>query len=184
MSRKRVVIVHGYRGRPDLGWLKWLADELTAREIEVINPKLLHASHPNLDEWIAQLTAAVGALDGQTVFVSHSMGVPTVLRFLNEYPGEPQLAGAVFVAGFYEPAGGKHSDFFGAEPNFGRLQRMIKQRYVIHSDNDTSVKPAQSQELARALDAQDIIIPGRGHFANNDPTPINEALESVLKSLE
>jgi predicted alpha/beta hydrolase family esterase len=174
---KRTIIVHGYRGRHDLGWLAWIAGELEARGIEVVQPKLPREGTPNVAEWVSVLNKTIGKLDAETFIVAHSMGCPVTLRYLSEYPAEPDLkiAGMVLVAGFYAPADHKYSEFFGPEPDFDRLKSMVRQRTVILTD---------CREMARALDATAIELHNRDHFDNNVDQKLEEALDATLKSFE
>ncbi|MBF6329678.1 alpha/beta hydrolase [Nocardia transvalensis] len=53
---------------------------------------------------------------------------------------------------------------------------------MFYSDNDEIVPPAASQALAADLDAEQIVIPGGGHFPADDGfTKLPEALEAVEK---
>ncbi len=195
---RRVVIVHGWRGRPDKGWLKSLGTELEKRGIEVINPQLPDRYDPKPAVWVAELARLVGPLDTNTIFVGHSMGCPTILRYLSEYQVKPrgllthvarrllrrreevQIPAAIFVAGFYELATPALDNFFGPEPDFMKLKSMIKKTFCVYSDNDKIVDPARSKELASKLDSAEILLPGRGHFGNVLLAEVPEVLKLAL----
>src|SRR5947207_892958 len=97
---KRAVIIHGWEGTPSEGWLPWLAEELRHHGYEVTAPQMPHAEHPILPEWLATLTNTVGAVDGGTHFIGHSLGCYAIAKYLEKRPAEEQAGKVVFVAGF------------------------------------------------------------------------------------
>jgi hypothetical protein len=60
----------------------------------------------------------------------------------------------------------------------------IRHRLVIHSDNDPTVPPAASAELASRLDAGVLVVPGAKHFLDVDGIaelpPVRGALKQWL----
>jgi predicted alpha/beta hydrolase family esterase len=96
------------------------------------------------------------------------MGCWVILNYLNKVKYEGQVAGVVLVAG----GGSENLDYT-------RLKKIIRRRFVIHSDNDPIVEPERSRRLAKDLDAEEIELPGLGHFNDLDEG-VPEILQAVL----
>ena len=96
--KKRVFIIHGWEGNPDIHWFPWLRKELKHRGYEVIVPRMPNVMNPEFKSWISYLKEIVTSPDGNTFFVGHSLGCIAVLRFIETLKEE--VGGAVLVAGF------------------------------------------------------------------------------------
>ena len=112
------------------------------------------------------------------ILLGYSLGSRTLLRAINEFPPDEPLniAAIILVAPFsieHDALNASrrdfaYADFFRGIPVWPP-QRIIDRthsRFVIFSDNDVQVQPWQSALAAQDLEAQEIIIPGRGHFVN------------------
>ena len=139
---------------------------------------------PNTRRWVEEL-AATGQLDENTVLVAHSLGVPTTLRFLNDYPQEIRIAGLVLVAGFGDPGVKLPIHLLRTPFDFERLRRRARNRICIYSNNDLVVTPKWTQRLATNLAARELIVLGAGHFNGLNWVPgrlaqLPAALDAVL----
>jgi predicted alpha/beta hydrolase family esterase len=148
MKRKnrRVIIAHGWNDGENNAWINWLAEELKRRHYEVVRPVFPHVHVPRPTQWVAALREAAGDLDDQTVIVGYSLGVPTVLRYLNDYPGGVRIAGVVLVAGFGDGWGRRPAALFDPPLDFERLRHRARYRVCIYSDNDYLIAPSRSQQ--------------------------------------
>ncbi len=186
MSRKkRVILAHGWNDAPTNGWLGWLATQLQSRGIEVVAPAFPRPQMPRTKEWVETLRGAAGALTKDTVLVGYSLGAPTVLRFLNDYPDEVRVRGVVLVAGFGDDPSGILNGLFKPALDFEKLIDRAQVRVCIYSDNDYLVAPRRSQKLAISLAAREIIELGGGHFVARRGFPgataeLSVVLEAVL----
>lgn len=179
--------MHGFRDSPDNLWISWLRGELEARGFEVITPLLPNSNMPRLDKWLTTLGEAVGELDAQTTLVAYSLGTPTTLRLLDNYPQDIKLAGLVLVAGFGDGIRERPGALFSPPLNFERLVARANMRVVIYSDNDPIVAPKRSKLLATRLAAREVIVLGAGHFLGGKRLPgstatLPAALEAVLSA--
>ncbi len=186
-AKRKVIITHGWNDSPANLWISWLAGELEARGFEVITPAMPNPRVPKLDLWLKTLSDAAGELDGNTTLVGYSLGTPTTLRFINDYPLDVKVAGLVLVAGFGDGIMDKPGALFDPPLEFDRIIERTKTRVVIYSDNDPMVAPKRSQQLAIALRAREVIVMGGGHFMgkNRFPSSIDRlpaALEAVLSA--
>ncbi len=185
MKKRRVIIAHGWNDGSTNQWLNWLARELTARGYEVVQPVFSTVHVPNPQKWLAELAAAAGELDQQTVIVGYSLGVPTVLRYLHDYQPSVRIAGLVLVAGFGDGVGGRPAALFAPPLDWERLQRRSRSRICIYADNDYLVAPRRSQELARNLAAREILVVGGGHLIGMPIWPGSlKQFPAVLTALE
>ncbi|GAB2728365.1 RBBP9/YdeN family alpha/beta hydrolase [Nocardia thraciensis] len=178
----RIFIVHGFSADVGAHWFPWLAEQLDARGHQVSIVELPTPEAPVRQEWDARLAAAVGAVDADTVLVTHSLGVITALRYLSGLESGWRLGGFVGVAGFL----GRLSvvpeidNYLADSPDVASVVPHIDIRTMIYSDNDEVVPPAASRALATLLAAEHIEIPGGGHFlADEGFTELPQALAAV-----
>lgn len=184
-AKRRVIIVHGWNDTPNNAWMVWLSHELSKRGFEVVAPELPRPRVPSLQAWVNMLAEATGKLDDQTTIIAHSLGTPTALRLIDDYPDDVQLAGLVLVAGFGDGIRERPGVLFSPPLNFGHIAARVRTRVCIYSDNDRIVPPARSKRLAAAIGAREIMVLGGGHFLGQSRLPgsISQfpvALEAVL----
>jgi len=118
--------------------------------------------------------------------VGHSLGVPTILRYL-ESPQGKKVAGVLLASG---PIGPLHFEtehptdlkpFLEKKFDFKKIQSMASKFVVIHGDNDQEVPVAQAKKLAMELDCELIIVKNGGHLNGSSGwRELPQALE-VLK---
>jgi predicted alpha/beta hydrolase family esterase len=187
MSRKkRVILAHGWNDVPTNGWLDWLARELKSRGIEVIAPAFPRPHMPKTKEWVRTLKEAAGELTKDTVLVGYSLGAPTTLRLLNDYPQDVAVAGLVLVAGFGDDPSRILNGLVKPPLDFKKIRRRARRRICIYSDNYRLIAPKRSQKLASAIEAKEIIELGAGHFVALKTVPgayseLPVVLEAVLE---
>lgn len=180
---KRVFIIHGWEATPRSHWFPWLKVELEDRGFQVSVPAMPHSKKPKLDKWLTRLKKMVGQPDEETYFVGHSLGVITILRFLETLPHPQKVGGAVLVAGFAKPIGYKElNGFFVDFVNYHKIKKSAKKIIAIHSDNDPHVPLENGEILRDNLGAKLIVVPLAGHFRRDDgfidlPVALNSLLE-------
>ncbi len=79
---KRVIIIHGWEGKPESNWFPWLRNELEKRGVKVEVPEMPDTDHPKESEWVPHLANIIDTPDEHTVLVGHSLGGITILRYL------------------------------------------------------------------------------------------------------
>ncbi|MCX6744660.1 MAG: alpha/beta hydrolase, partial [Candidatus Parcubacteria bacterium] len=99
LTHPRVFIVHGWGGNPSEAWFPWLKKQLEAKGIEVFVPQMPDTEHPVIDRWVSFLAYQIGWPDSKVYLVGHSIGVQTILRYLQTL--DRPIGGVVSVAGFY-----------------------------------------------------------------------------------
>jgi predicted alpha/beta hydrolase family esterase len=167
----RVIIVHGFKGKPDTNWKPWLKNELEKVGISAEIPEMPNTDNPNADEWVRKLSDTIGQPDQQTYLVGHSLGCITILRYLEELDKGQKIGGCVFVAGFtgrFHGYAGGHDSFFDHDLDWKAIKDHCYQLVAIHSENDGSVASEQLKLFKEKLDAETILVNGMGHFGSAD----------------
>ena len=99
INTKKAIIIHGWDGNPDKGWFRWLKKELEKRKFKVIAPKMPNPAAPKLKAWLKKMESTAKDIDEDTIFIGHSVGCQTILRFL-EKSSVKKVGGIIFVAGW------------------------------------------------------------------------------------
>lgn len=60
---------------------------------------------PKLVKWLSKLQEVIGKPNRDLYLIGHSLGVITILRYLESLTGDEKIGGAVFVAGFTNDLG-------------------------------------------------------------------------------
>lgn len=161
---KRVFIIHGYTGNPRKNWFPWLRSELENLGIAVTVPAMPNTLFPRLDRWLPHLQKVVGAVDEDTYFVGHSLGCPTILRFLEALPDGQQAGGAVLVAGFAEPIHFTELDSFTAGAwDDAKIKQSVSELVVINSDNDEHVPLTHGEHMRDRFGAKLVVLHDARH---------------------
>jgi len=180
---KKCNIVHGWEGKPDSNWFPWLSQKLEAENFEVNVPVMPNAAHPKRDEWLKTIKEAVGQPDENTYMVGHSLGVVSVLKYIEHLPEGQKIGGAVLAAGFIQSIDEDEiADFLNPEVNCDVVKQKAGKIVLIHSDNDPYVPLEQGEYLKRKLDAELIVLPGKGHLNEQDGVvELPEALNALIQ---
>jgi len=189
--KKKAIIIHGWSGYPDEGWLLWLRKELEEREFEVISPAMPNTDKPKIEEWVSFLEKQVKEPSKDTYFVGHSIGCQTILRYLEKLPEDTKIGGAIFVAGWFNLKPGAMEDEDDVEIAKPWIERSLDYKKIlshtnnfiaIFSDDDPDVPLEDSELFKQRLGAKIIIEHNKGHFTEEtNVTKIPVVLEELLK---
>lgn len=183
--KKRVFVIHGWGADPASGWKPWLKSELEKKGFEVIMPQMPNTENPVMGEWVGTLAALVGKPDGNTYLVGHSLGVVTILRYLETLKGKEKIGGAVLVAGLAMEMGIPELKNFFPTPsyNWESIRKHCKKFITINSDNDYYIPLSHGEEFRDKLGAEMIVMHNHGHFRSGEGfTELPVLLQSVLKA--
>ncbi|MCU1548511.1 MAG: hypothetical protein JWO29_1462 [Arthrobacter sp.] len=166
----RVVVIHGYGASPDNHWFPWLKAEMTAAGVPVSVAEMPDGIPADPGEWGEVVKSAVGDVGSATFLVGHSLGCITILRYLAGLPKPWTLGGLILVAGFAGrlEAIPELDAFLDDGVQLDGVVENIHRRLVIHSDDDPTVPPATSADLAFRLNADVLVVPGAKHFLDAD----------------
>ena len=191
---KRVFIVHGWDGYPEEGWFPWLKKELEAKGFSVFVPQFPKPHEPQINNWVPELKAVVGAPDKQTYFVGHSMGCQTIVRYLESLPEGMKVGGVVFVAGFFKRLTGLEDnemvrsivkEWLMTPLDLHAVKSHMKKSVAIFSDNDPYVPIDNKEDFVLKLGSKIVIEHNQGHFSGSTGTKeLPAALAALIKIAE
>lgn len=189
LEKKKVIIVHRWDSSPDSDWYPWLRQELQKRGIEVIVPAMPNPKTPTIGEHVPFLKKTIGTLMSDTLFVGHSIGCQTILRYLEQCSDDEQAGGVVLVAPWLRATGLKTAEERTiAEPwlttpiDFKKVRSHTGEVITFFSDNDPFVPAENHQLFRRSLNAEVNIVHAAGHVTEDDGwTTAPIVLESILK---
>ncbi|MEI7632208.1 MAG: alpha/beta hydrolase [bacterium] len=171
---KRVFIIHGYTGYPDKNWFPWLKNELEKLGLEVAVPAMPNTNAPKLEEWLHHLKQTVGTPNKETYLIGHSLGCPTILRYLESLDDGQTIGGAILVAGFAEPL--PHlpelDSFTVRSWNDEKVKRGTSKLAIINSDNDEAVPYFNGERVRDRFNAELLTVHNMGHI--NEKAGIKE----------
>ena len=166
---KRVFIIHGWEATPQDNWFPWLKRELTKLGFKVKVPAMPNTNKPKLNQWLTHLKKVIGSLNENTYLIGHSLGVITILRYLESLPAKQKIGGTVLVAGFSTPIGyDELNNFFEKPLDCQKVKMHINKIVAINSDNDPCVPLGQGKILEEKLGAKLIIMKQAGHLNMSD----------------
>lgn len=178
---KRIVLVHGWGGKPDSNWLPWLKSKMEEKGFTVAAPEMPNTDHPNLMAWIAKLSEIIGMPEENCYLVGHSLGCITILRYLASLnPGE-KIGGAVLVAGFTENPGIKEiANFFERPLDYEKAKVHCGKFIALNSDNDKYVPVELGHLLQEKLGAE-LLIQHLGHFQEAEMPVVLDSVERISR---
>ncbi|SBW02840.1 conserved hypothetical protein [uncultured Eubacteriales bacterium] len=144
------------------------------------------SNNPHLSTWIKQLENSIPDLDENTILVGHSLGCVTVLRYLLKKG--IRICGIVLVSGFIgqNPMSIQTeglSGFVQGELDFIKINHLAPKRYVITASDDDIVPSCSTQEMAKTLDAQLIVLDSGKHFIERDGYMSFPVLLNILQQM-
>jgi predicted alpha/beta hydrolase family esterase len=176
---RKVVIIHGWESNPnDHLWYQEEKVTLEKMGYTVFTPQMPGGSFVKEDEWVETINDLKP--DEDTVLIGHSLGAPTILRFL-EKATDP--VGKVFlIAGFASPLtlnypNEEHPRKFVERPfDWEKIRRMASEFIILNQDHDQWVPFEKGKELADNLGGKLIKVEGTDHFDKMDLRLINKEL--------
>ena len=163
--KKRVIIIHGWEGSPERNWIPWLKAELEKAGCEALAPFMPDTNHPKLGEWLSYLKEIAGRPDQNLYLVGHSLGVITILRYIESLGDGEKIGGAVLVAGFPEPIGYEElNSFFASSLRYEEVRKKAGVFVAINSDDEPYVPLKNAEILRDKLGAELIVIKGGKHL--------------------
>ncbi|NTV40692.1 MAG: serine hydrolase family protein [Candidatus Moranbacteria bacterium] len=182
--KKRVFIIHGWESNPTEHWFPWLKLELEENGFEVSVPEMPNAFFPKQEEWVSYLAEIIGEVNENTFLIGHSLGVITILRFLESLGGDQKIGGIILVAGFSESLGiiPEIENFFEKQVDYDKVKSHCKNFVTINSDDDPWVPVEKGEIIHNILGGEFKIFQKCGHFSlgtGNNEFP--ELIEELLK---
>lgn len=184
---KRVVIVHCWDGYPEYCWYPQTKKELEVIGFQVLVPEMPETSLPKLSLWLPKLKEVIGEPSEDLYLVGHSIGVATILRYLESLDEDEKVGGVIMVAGFTDDLGFEElKNFFKTPINFEKIKTKAKKFVTINSDNDPYVDVKYADIFKKNLGAKVIIKHKMGHFSGSvddekSVTSLPDVTDEVLR---
>ena len=143
--------------------------ELREKDIYAAALAMPDPATPVCKEWVEEIKRHVEKnKEDELSLVGHSLGVPAILRFLEEVELEKKIKKVVLVSGPCKPIEDKVHEainhFLAAPFNYDEIKKRAEDFFVIHGDNDQVVPPEEASILTEKLGAKLSIIPNGGHL--------------------
>ncbi len=187
---KKVLIFHGFQGKPNGGWRPWLMRELDKKDVYACALPMPTPDRSQKDEWIKTIREAVGIPTEEIFLVGHSLGVPAILRYLETLDKNEKIGGAVLVSGPSTILNGENKEsklrkidnFLDTPFNFDYIKQKSNNFTVIHGDNDKKVPFKHAEIISKNLSCNLATIPKGGHLGGSDKFyELPQLLESLQK---
>lgn len=171
---KKALIIHGWESSPEERWYKEEKKLLEKMGYEVFLPEMPGGRWPKKEEWVKIIAALRPGED--TVMIGHSLGVPAILRYLEN---AHQKVDKVFsIAGFAnKKSRTKEINNFLIEPFGWSLIRAKANKFiVINQKDDPYVSLERGKEVADKTGGKFVLVEGNNHFDKMDLNLINKYL--------
>ncbi len=189
----KIYIVHCWDGTKDDGWYPWLDKQLSNENNIVYRFDMPNTTSPDIDEWVSFLDSKVESLDENTFFVGHSIGCQTIMRYL-QTKNMCKIGGILFVAPWLELLDFAIEDeesynvakpWLNTKIDFEKVKQFTNNINCIFSDNDYFVSLDQKDKFEKLLDANTIVVSGKGHISQDDGVyELKEILEECKNMLQ
>src|SRR3989344_7034257 len=182
----KIVFVHGYTASHLVNWYPKISQELNKLSWDYAIPDLPGGKRPHAKKWLKVLHQTIAASDKPLVLVGQSLGTRAVLLYLEKYrPKVEQVFLIAALANRLENAqrrgGGAYPDFFDHQININNIRPLVKQFFVLHSRDDSSIPYEQGVEIAKDLNAKLLTYENRDHlFEPENAAIILEVLKREL----
>jgi len=171
--KKRALIIHGWESAPNEHWYQDEKAELESLGYEVSVPAMPNAAFPIKEEWVQVITDF--SPDKETVLVGHSLGAPTILRYLES--SDTSVGKVFLVAGFATDLGFNETQNFVLDPfDWDAIKKGANEFVVLNQIDDPWVPFAVGQAMAKNLDVGIITVEGNNHFDTMDLNLVNSHL--------
>lgn len=185
---KRVFIIHGWGGNPNKDWIPWVVLQLKRKGFEVFAPFIPDTDSPQIKPWIAMLQKIVGDPKADDIFIGHSIGCQTILRYLEKLKSEQKIDKVIMVAPWFILTNLENDEsWIIADPwlktsiDLSKVKPKVNSFTAIFSDNDAWVPLKENEAMFKdKLDSKVIILNNKGHFSEEEGV---KELPTVLTSL-
>lgn len=186
MNRSRIILIHGWGGSPQSDWIPWLTSKLELQGYEVITPLMPDTDNPQITPWVERLVEVVGTPKPTDVFIGHSIGCQTVLRYLEK--ARVKVDKVILVAPWFTLTNLEDDEARAiADPwvktpiDFSKIKSNYQSMTTIFSDNDPWVPYQENVQLFRNnFDPKIITLHNKGHITGDEgSTQLSELLSLI-----
>lgn len=179
----RIILVHGLAATKKSNWFPWLEEVINSKlGLSVKAISLPRSKIPKIDKWIESLYKEIVNPDENTLFIAHSLGCITLLKYIEGMPDTVTIGGVILISAFDKPLPliPLINAFVDKKPNYKNIIPKIKKIKVIGSTNDLIVPIRYTKEVAKQLQTALIEIEKAGHFTTQDGYRIFPELYNII----
>lgn len=182
---KKAILIHGWGGNPEEGWIKWVGKKLEEKGYEVEMPIMPDSLYPKIDTWVGKLKEVARQVDEETLLIGHSIGCQTIMRYLGNLEDDVKVGKVIFVGGWFNLTDETYEDEEDKEIalpwieipiDFDKVKEHCKEFILINSDDDPYVPLSDADLFKEKLNADVIMLKDKGHITGNE---LPEVLEFV-----
>lgn len=179
---KKALIIHGWEGNPKDHWFQEEKKILESIGYKVSVPDMPNTFHPEKDKWVKVVQDFDP--DENSVVIGHSLGVPTILRYLEAT--SKKVDKVILLAGFADDLGKYVKDhslfepinnFIDAPFDWRAIKKNVNKIVIIHQRDDEVVPRDCGMNLAEKTGAKLILVEGTDHFDQINLNLINGELK-------
>lgn len=162
------------------GWVRTLAQDLETADYETFFELFPDSIEARAKYWLPFLAEHVQAGEGD-VLVGWSCGAVAAMRYAQDHP----VSGLILIAPYYTDLGleqVRRSGFVEPAWSWEQIRANAGRIAMFHSDADPFVAHDEFRDLAQRLEAEVHVIPGAGHFAEQDQ--FEQLTEYIFKAYD
>ncbi|MEA3398936.1 MAG: alpha/beta fold hydrolase [Patescibacteria group bacterium] len=181
---EKIFIIHGFKGKPNGGWRPWLMSELAKDDIYTCALLMPKPGNPRKKEWTETIKRATDMFERDKIYlVGHSLGVPAILRYLEET--DKKIRGVILVSGPFKNDLNIFNSFYDSNFDFERIKKNCERFLVIHGVDDELVPFSESILLANKLNCKVVPIENGGHLnGQSNCYELPEIRDGLLKMIK
>ncbi|QVR67724.1 alpha/beta hydrolase [Acinetobacter sp. BHS4] len=185
-NMRQIFVFHGYSASIEDHWFLDLKHQIENENITVTLIPFPDSENPDVEAWQKVLDQQIPKVDENTYFVAHSLGVITLLHFLQRHDYQ-NIGGMILVSGFsgFISDSSVLNSYITKSKVDTNYFKGIKKKLVYLSDNDDLVPPKLTIELAKEIDEPYITVPNGGHFLGREGyTKFPQLVDSLKQMLD
>lgn len=97
MKSTNIYVIHGYTSSSQAEWFPWLKEQFKNSQVKIDILNMPDSDDPHLEPWLKHLRKNVLDIDENTIFIGHSLGCVTALRYILEK--NIKIKGAILFQG-------------------------------------------------------------------------------------
>ena len=173
--RNRVFIIHGWGGKPDSEWFPWAKMQIEKLNFDVIVPEMPDTQHPKIDIWLGKLKEVVEEVKTNDIFIGHSIGCQTILRYINSFTKNQKVGKLILVAPWWYLNLSTNDEKLIAKSwlevnvDFDKIKSNTKKIICVFSDDDPVVPlDINVKFFKEKMNSEIIIERKKRHFSGDD----------------
>ncbi|MBO4412867.1 MAG: alpha/beta hydrolase [Clostridia bacterium] len=178
-----IILLHGMSCRLEDCWKEYIVNLAKELNIQFFAPACPLNEDITLKNWFEDVDKFKNSINTETVFICHSLST----NFIVKYLAKSNLKAKAIIS----VAGGLASkdrmkylkDFIFTKKEAQYVVDNIKHRYNIFSNNDNIWTKEEIQNYCYALQTQNIIVDGAGHFGRRSGVKEIPEIKEIIKNI-